>query len=218
MQSTEVEEKKEIAQTYISAKDESVRMFDNPILNYFSRVHWSTPVILYVPLISYFLYVSISNPVFSIGIDLAIFAGGLFVWSFFEYIAHRFIFHYQPTSDWGKRVHFLMHGVHHDYPNDSWRLVMPPGFSIPLAILFYYLFVVLMGTPIGAPFYAGFVFGYLSYDMLHYATHHATFIKAKWFRNLKKHHMDHHFRSPEEGFGVSSPIWDFVFGTFFKKK
>jgi dihydroceramide fatty acyl 2-hydroxylase len=204
-------------QHYVSAKDESVPMFKNKFIDYFSRVHWITPVIAYVPLIGYLMYQSWTAVELPFLADLGIFVLGLFFWSFFEYIAHRFVFHYHPTSKWGKRLHFMLHGVHHDYPNDSMRLVMPVGFSLPLAAVFYWLIVLIPGYAAGVPFFAGFVFGYLSYDMLHYATHHAKFIKAKWFQKLKKHHMDHHFKAPDEGFGVSSPIWDFVFGTYFKK-
>jgi len=207
----------EPSQNFVSAKDESIRMFENPFLDFMSRVHWSIPVIVYLPVITYFSYISFQNQTFSIGIDLLILLSGLFLWTVFEYLAHRFIFHFHPTSEFGKKLHFIMHGVHHDYPNDSWRLVMPPPLSLPLAILFYFIFIQGLGLAFGAPLYAGFVLGYLSYDMIHYATHHAKFIKFKWFLQLKKYHMDHHFLSPEEGFGVSNPLWDYVFGTTFKK-
>ena len=108
-----------------------------------------------------------------------------------------------------------MHGVHHDYPNDSKRLVLPPSVSIPLAVLFYFLFNALLGPALAAPFYAGFVTGYLVYDMIHYAVHHAD-IKSKWFIELKTHHLKHHFKDPDKGYGVSSKIWDKIVGTDYK--
>jgi dihydroceramide fatty acyl 2-hydroxylase len=202
---------------FVSAKDESVRMFNNPILHALSFVHWTTPVFMYIPLIVYVMVLSffeITIPFYS---DFGLFFVGILSWSLFEYLAHRFVFHYHPTSKIGKRVHFLIHGVHHDYPNDSWRLVMPPIISVPLAVLFYFIFTMSFGSVLGSPLYAGFVFGYVCYDTIHYATHHAKFIKAKWFVKLRKHHMDHHFASPDEGFGVSSFLWDFIFNTNFKK-
>jgi sterol desaturase/sphingolipid hydroxylase (fatty acid hydroxylase superfamily) len=110
-----------------------------------------------------------------------------------------------------------MHGVHHDYPSDSKRLVFVPSLSIPLALVFYGLFYFLIGSHYVYPFFAGFLFGYLVYDETHYALHHFNF-KSKFWLNLKHHHMIHHYKDSENGFGVSSKIWDYVFGTTFKDK
>jgi sterol desaturase/sphingolipid hydroxylase (fatty acid hydroxylase superfamily) len=112
-------------------------------------------------------------------------------------------------------MHFLLHGVHHDYPNDSKRLVMPPSVSIPLAVLFYGLFILVLGEVYTAPFLAGFLVGYICYDEIHYATHHAP-MKSRFWLAIKHHHILHHFRDPERGFGVSNPAWDYVFGTAYK--
>jgi sterol desaturase/sphingolipid hydroxylase (fatty acid hydroxylase superfamily) len=122
------------------------------------------------------------------------------------------VFHYEPSSDWGKKIHFLVHGVHHDYPNDSKRLVMPPVVSVPLALLFYGMFVTILGEGYIAPFFAGFLLGYVCYDTIHYATHHAP-MKGRLGQWLKHHHILHHYRDNARGFGVSSPTWDIVFGT-----
>ena len=108
----------------------------------------------------------------------------------------------------------MFHGVHHDYPNDSMRLVMPPSVSLPLAALFYLLFRLIMGPVNVAPFFAGFLLGYLFYDITHYALHHFA-IKKKFWLDLKQHHMKHHYKSPDEGFGVSQSWWDTVFRTQF---
>ena len=199
----------------ISTKDESVPLFKSSLLDTFSRVYWFVPLLIFVPVIAYFIYVSISEFAFSIGNTVFLFLGGLGIWTVVEYLFHRFIFHYEPKSKPGKHLHFMMHGVHHAYPNDSLRLVMPPVMSIPLSTGFYFLFYFIAGQ-YHAPLFAGFIFGYLCYDMLHYATHHAHFIKAFWFTALKQHHMRHHFQDPDNGFGVSSVIWDKVFRTEYK--
>jgi sterol desaturase/sphingolipid hydroxylase (fatty acid hydroxylase superfamily) len=141
-----------------------------------------------------------------------LFLTGLLVWTLTEYLLHRFAFHYEPRSDWGKRIHFLTHGVHHDYPNDSKRLVMPPSVSIPLAVIFYFVFLLILGGAYLPPFYAGFILGYVLYDEIHYATHHAP-MKSPVAQWLKHHHIRHHYRNPGKGYGVSSPLWDYVFGT-----
>jgi sterol desaturase/sphingolipid hydroxylase (fatty acid hydroxylase superfamily) len=190
-------------------------MFKYGWMEMFSKVHYSVPLIIYIPVIGYFLYQSIIDPSLKWLPIVGLFAGGVVMWTITEYFLHRFVFHYHPTSAWGKRRHFIMHGVHHDYPNDSKRLVLPPSVSIPLAFLFYYLFLALMGVNISAPFYAGFVTGYLIYDMIHYAVHHAN-IEAKWFIRLKTHHLKHHFKDPDSGFGVSTIVWDKIVGTDYK--
>jgi len=199
---------------YVSNKDESARMFKSNFLEIFTKVHWSIPLFMFVPLISYLLYLSWQAPALGVGSILLWVIGGLLVWTITEYVLHRFVFHYQPPGDLGEKIHFIFHGVHHDYPNDSMRLVMPPAVSIPLAYLFYILFKYLLADVTLYPFFAGFLIGYLCYDMLHYAIHHAP-MKGKLWMALKTHHLKHHFKDPDNGYGVSSPIWDIIVGTQF---
>jgi sterol desaturase/sphingolipid hydroxylase (fatty acid hydroxylase superfamily) len=106
----------------------------------------------------------------------------------------------------------MIHGVHHDHPNDPRRLVLPPAFSIPLALLFLGLFVLVLGTPLAWPFAAGFYLGYVLYDTVHFALHHSV-PKGRIGRRLRELHMRHHFEDHERGFGVSAPWWDIVFRT-----
>lgn len=200
-----------------SVKDESVRMFNNSFLHQLSFVHYTTPLIIFVPVVLYCLYQSIFVYELSIFYIIGLYIGGLCFWTLTEYILHRFIFHYEPPTAFGKRIHFITHGVHHEYPNDSRRLVMPPALSIPLASAFYFLFVYIFDSKATtAPFFAGFINGYLLYDMLHYALHHLKSNNAI-FLDLKQHHMWHHFKDSHNGFGVSSKFWDIVFRTTFKK-
>ena len=200
----------------ISTKDESVKLFDNRILDKFSRVYWFVPLIIFVPVIIYFCYDSIVNKAIGVNNSILLFLSGLLIWTAVEYLFHRYIFHYEPKSNLGRRVFFMIHGVHHAYPNDSLRLVMPPILSIPLSTGFFFVFLLIFGQ-MSSPIFAGFILGYLSYDMLHYATHHAHFMKANWFIKVKQHHMRHHFKDPDHGFGVSSPLWDKIFRTEFNK-
>ena len=125
---------------FVSNKDETVRMFESDFLEAFSRVHPAVPVIVYIPVIIYFLFISIVKFELQFITIFSVFLLGVAVWTLTEYTLHRFIFHYQPKSKIGERIHFIFHGVHHDYPSDSRRLVMPPSVSVPLAILFYFLF------------------------------------------------------------------------------
>ena len=119
--------------------------------------------------------------------------------------------HYEPKTRVGKRLHYIIHGVHHDYPNDARRLVMPPSVSVPLAFLFYGMFLLIFG-PFASSVFAGLVFGYVCYDMLHYATHHFP-MKRGVLLWLKQYHLRHHYKDDHVGYGISSPLWDYVFRT-----
>lgn len=193
---------------FISNSKESTRMFSSPLLEGLSKVPFFVPLIVYVPVITYFSYTSISDHGFLPFMGCLVL--GLFIWTLTEYILHRFVFHFYPSSEWGKRIHFIFHGVHHDYPNDAKRLVMPPSASIPLALGFYFLFKWLLSPMMLDGFFAGFIFGYLCYDMTHYLLHHAQFQNSFW-KKLKQQHMLHHYDDSTKKYGVTSDIWDKVF-------
>ena len=200
---------------FVSNKDESVEMFRNSFLNYLSRVHYLVPIFLYLPILILCLYRTIF--IFEKFLFIIpLFVLGIVCWTLTEYILHRFIFHFHPKSKLGQRIHFIVHGVHHQYPNDSKRLVMVPTISIPLCVFFYILFYFIVGSNMVDGFFVGYLFGYLFYDISHYALHHFNF-RSKFWLNLKQHHMKHHYLEPENGFGVSSTFWDLVFKTTFKK-
>lgn len=199
---------------YVSNKDETVRMFKSDFFEAFSKVHYTVPLYIFLPIIFYFLYRSIWLFKLELLTMVSLMIIGLFVWTLTEYTLHRFVFHFQPKSKLGQRIHFIFHGVHHDYPNDSKRLVMPPSVSLPLASLFYLLFRLILGVSFVAPFFIGFLIGYLFYDLSHYAIHHFNMHNKFWLA-IKNHHMKHHYQDPTKGFGVSTPIWDFIIGTDF---
>jgi sterol desaturase/sphingolipid hydroxylase (fatty acid hydroxylase superfamily) len=202
-----------MAKQYVSNKDETVRLFKSDFVEFFSRVHWSIPLFVFVPVVFYFTYEALAVMQFSIPGFAAWFIAGLVVWTATEYFLHRFVFHFKPWGPVTERIHFLFHGVHHDYPMDSKRLVMPPALSIPLAFLFYFLYASIFRSYV-TPLFAGFITGYLCYDMTHYAIHHYNVHSPFWLA-IKNHHVKHHFQDPTKGFGVSSPIWDYILHTNF---
>ncbi len=202
---------------FVSNKDETVRMFKNDFLESLSRVHPSVPLIIFVPIILFMLYLSVITYQISALSIIGLIIFGLFIWTITEYALHRFIFHWELKSKLGAKIHFIFHGVHHDYPSDSRRLVMPPSVSIPLAALFYFLFKALIGDIFVFPFFAGFLTGYLFYDITHYAIHHFN-MHSKFWLMIKNHHMKHHYQDSHKGYGVSSPLWDIVIGTDFPPK
>jgi dihydroceramide fatty acyl 2-hydroxylase len=188
----------------------SPRMFENTLLDKVSRVHPSVPPILFTPVIIFML---VEGLIRGAGwMTLVEFLGGYLFWTLTEYWLHRIVFHFEPDHGIGARLHWIIHGVHHDHPNDPMRLVMPPSLSVPLSALFVYGFYLVLGDPAFLPFGAAFLAGYLGYDMLHYHVHHHR-PGTELGKRLRQLHMRHHFQDHDAGYGVSAPFWDHVFGT-----
>jgi sterol desaturase/sphingolipid hydroxylase (fatty acid hydroxylase superfamily) len=188
------------------------RMFQTDIIERYSRIHPAVAFSAWLPVIGFVLYRIAARHELTLGGVLGLIVLGVFSWTLTEYLLHRFLFHYIDDSPRGRRIHFIVHGVHHEYPSDKGRLVMPLTVSMPLGVICYGLFALLFGIPIAEPIFIGFGGGYLAYDGIHWAVHHVA-MPIRAFRWLKKHHMQHHHADHEGGFGVSSPLWDLVFRT-----
>jgi sterol desaturase/sphingolipid hydroxylase (fatty acid hydroxylase superfamily) len=192
-------------------RPETTRMFESDLIERFSRIHPATPFVFWVPVMALCLVRTYQRGT-SLGLAALLFAAGVLGWTLTEYVLHRYVFHWVNDTAWGKRIHFVLHGVHHDFPNDRDRLVMPLGASIPMGIAIYAMFYFSLGQLLGEPVYAGMALGYLTYDGTHYAVHHFK-QTTRLGKFLRKHHMLHHHADHDGGFGVSSPLWDLVFGT-----
>ena len=188
----------------------SPRLFENPLLDKLSRVHWSVPLFVYGPMIV--ALCAYSTTIVTPTVVVAMLTLGYLIWTLIEYFGHRYLFHWQFPGEFGARLHFLIHGVHHDHPNDPLRLVMPILLSGPIMIIAWFGAWLLFGATLRYPGLAGFILGYLVYDMVHYYTHHAR-PTSKLGLTLRRLHLIHHFRDHDKGFGVSAPYWDVVFGT-----
>jgi sterol desaturase/sphingolipid hydroxylase (fatty acid hydroxylase superfamily) len=196
---------------------ETCRMFESDLLERFSRIHPATPFVVWIPIAAFFILRSaLRHELAPLGVA-AVCICGTFAWTFAEYVLHRLVFHWTNDTTWGARIHFLLHGVHHDFPNDKDRLVMPLPTSVPLAVIFYTLFTFAMGRAVAEPFFAGFVIGYLFYDGTHYYVHHFV-PTTRWGKLLRRHHLTHHHADHDGGFGVSTPLWDVVFRTMPAKR
>jgi sterol desaturase/sphingolipid hydroxylase (fatty acid hydroxylase superfamily) len=198
-----------MAKKYVSNKDETARMFKSDFMEKLSHVHPAVPHLIFIPVILGMLYWSYQLDV-PAGRAALLFLAGVLIWTLTEYVGEPAL----PALETLKQKHyFIAHGVHHDYPNDSRRLVMPPSVSVPLGIVFYVLFRLAFGVAAAPALFAGMVFGYLIYDTTHFAVHHWR-LHGRITLYLKKHHFRHHYQNPKKDYGVSSPLWDLVFGTW----
>jgi len=219
---------------------ESARLFGPAYLECFTKTAWYVVPTFWLPIVAY-LFVrsamqfdaprpafSFSHPASNIpsldavisvssrawSLTFACFLVGNLIWTLLEYGFHRFLFHVDgllPDTPAFLTIHFLIHGVHHYLPMDRLRLVMPPplfaALSFPMTRLAYFLFPVNMANGIIS---GGFAF-YVLYDCMHYALHHTKL--PQYMREMKKYHLAHHYKNFDLGFGVTSKIWDVVFGT-----
>jgi sterol desaturase/sphingolipid hydroxylase (fatty acid hydroxylase superfamily) len=200
--------------------DVPIRLFKSDFLEFFSHISPIAVVVIWLPVAIFFLIRSIVKiHAFTSAVLIPRgFLLGIFLWTISEYLLHRFLFHMPVKGEKAQRIVFLFHGVHHAQPQMKTRLVMPPVVSIPLALifygLFYLLFTVLFQAPHWvSPVFSGFIIGYLVYDLTHYATHHFPMRKG-YLKFIKRYHMQHHYKTPDKRFGVSSPLWDKVFNTY----
>lgn len=189
------------------------RLFENPLMEALTKSHPLVIWGMYLPVIIYFLYHAGTLLGFPALTILFVFLGGLLFWSFFEYVAHRFLFHWIPKSPRSIKFVYTLHGNHHHYPRDCQRLFMPPLPSLLIAITLFFLLRISMGSYVFM-FFPGFVLGYLLYGSMHYAIH-AWNPPFKWMKPLWRNHHLHHYKNEHQGFGVSSTLWDLVFGTMF---
>jgi sterol desaturase/sphingolipid hydroxylase (fatty acid hydroxylase superfamily) len=201
-------------------RTEPVRIFKSNFLEFFTHIHPWQIAVVWGLVDAFFLYRGIMYPGGTVSravhIPLA-FIAGLLLWTLSEYVLHRWIFHFKPRTPFQERMSFMFHGVHHAQPMVKTRLVMPFPLGIPLAGifcgLFYLITAVILGSPhLFAPTFSGFLTGYLIYDLGHYSFHHLK-TKNAYLLFLRKHHMRHHGADSTMRYGVSSPLWDYIFGT-----
>lgn len=195
----------------------SIRIFKNPILEWCTHVHPAVPLTLWAPVSAYWIYDGAVNSGLAATGVISWLLIGLIAWTFTEYILHRFVFHFPAKSRLGKYLVFLFHGLHHDDPDDPTRLVFPPVPAIAIVIALYYFFALFIPSHVHHLFMGSFIIGYLCYDYIHYATHHFK-MTSSLGRVLKKNHLQHHHISEPVKFGVSTPLWDYIFGTFYSSK
>lgn len=190
---------------------EKGKLFKNPIMeNYISRTPIWVAQALWVVVSGTIIWYCISAVGLTVYSVILLFLGGVLFWTLAEYIVHRFLYHTETNSKLLYKIQFNAHGIHHQYPKDPDRLAMPPLPAILFASLFFGLFWLVL-KKYSFPFFAGFLLGYVFYISFHYAQHRIR--RPKIFRRLWDHHTYHHYSNPYKDFGVSTQLWDLIFGT-----
>lgn len=184
-------------------------MFHHALLERLTVAHPAPLVALYAPLGVWLVWANHAS--MSAAYLAASYLGGLLIWSLLEYGTHRGSFHHVPSTSSQVAYGYLVHGVHHAYPDDSRRWVLPLIVTVPIAALIFLLLRFTLGA-YGLPVFGGFVHGYLTYDLLHYFIHRGR-MPTRLGRYLRQYHLAHHYKVPDRHYGVSSPLWDIVFRT-----
>ncbi|HTE32477.1 MAG TPA: sterol desaturase family protein [Chryseolinea sp.] len=189
----------------------SKQLFNNPVLEKLSRTHISIPLSIFLLFSSCLLYWSITHTSLSALQTTVMFFVGVLSFTWVEYNVHRYVFHMPVYSILRKKIQYVIHGVHHEFPKDKDRLAMPPLLSVTIATILLLVFRLLLGDLVFS-FLPGFIVGYAGYLAVHYMVHAfqppKNFLKILWVN-----HGIHHYKDGDAIFGVSSPLWDYIYGT-----
>lgn len=203
---------------FISNDSGHTELFRNTWLNRLTRTHIAIPVTLFILYAAGLLYYTKTATELGNLTIILMFLLGVFVFTFAEYAIHRWLYHPpEDASEQYQKFTYTIHGHHHAYPKDKQRLAMPPALAIVIGTLLLFLFELILDQ-YSFSFLAGFMVGYALYLLVHYSVHifkaPNNFLKALWIN-----HSIHHYSEEEEIlFGVSTPLWDYIFDTLPKKK
>ncbi len=201
---------------FLSNKDMPENIMDTKVFPGFYVTNPHLPFYIYTPitiamLLIAVLYVEMEYAQIFIGLGTS-----LLFWPVFEYFMHRYLFHWEPKGEFGKKFIYTIHQGHHDYPNDGRLMLVGPIVSLPAFLLFWGLGYLIAGH-YTHPFMAGVATCYMFYDWLHFASHHYNY-ENQLFRKLKSHHMRHHYEDNDKNFAFTTLIWDIIMQTLIKEK
>ena len=172
-----------------------------------------TPALFYIALVACLIVIT-SGEGFSWRQNFLLIALGVLNWMFIEYGLHRFVFHYSARTTFGKKLLYAAHLSHHENPRAASRFFSSLALSLPIATVYFLLAWFAIGSLHAASYlFAGLALGYFGYEWLHFQAHHRR-PRLRLFRYLKTYHLLHHHDTPELRFGVSSPLFDMLLGTF----
>jgi 4-hydroxysphinganine ceramide fatty acyl 2-hydroxylase len=132
---------------------------------------------------------------------------GIFLWTLMEYLLHRFVFHRY------RGIVGSFHLEHHGAPRNLTYLFVKPPYSIGISLLLIVVIRAITGNIVQTlEFMAGIWLGYVYYESVHYRIHFSPADKG-WIARQRRAHFRHHFYNNRKWFGVTTPLWDYVFRT-----
>mmetsp|Transcript_5212 Transcript_5212/g.9923 ORF Transcript_5212/g.9923 Transcript_5212/m.9923 type:complete len:356 (+) Transcript_5212:176-1243(+) len=195
-----------------------MRFFQHPVLEFFSGTPWWMIPLVWLPMaVAALAHALVVQNIAAMAVVQMTLSGIIF-WGFLEYTLHRFLFHSVPSTYWWITLHFLLHGCHHKRPMDAQRLVFPPILSAPIVAAITSGILAAMPLDAACCVIGGTVIGYVSYDLTHYYLHHGDCRHWSYLAFLKSTHLAHHYKDHSSGYGVTSPLFDSIFGSLPSRK
>ncbi len=178
-----------------------VSLFRAPVLEWLTRGHPAFVFVILPPIIAYAVDRSALDRETALHV-----AAGVASWVVFEYLLHRFAFHFKATTEGARALAFALHGHHHHCPHDTRRIAAPPIALLSTLAAFSGVASLLLAP---FAFLVGALGATLFYEAVHYLIH---FDEGPRLSRIRAHHLAHH-RDPASRFGVSSPLVDFALRT-----
>jgi len=182
----------------------------NSVLEKLTKSNPKQTLAYYTCLVTLLLFLNYGYTELNLWLTAALLLGGVITWTLLEYFIHRYIFRVHKYFPLLKRVHHVLHGIHLNNPRNLQCLFMSP---VPCTFFMIVLFSLLFSLIHlhAFAFMGGIILGYLFYAYVHFMVH--TRPGKLFFHGLWLHHLKHHYKYPDKAFGVSTPLWDIVFGT-----
>ncbi len=197
---------------FISPQKMPKEVYEKEVLGFGQLQNPHVPFYIYTPVVIVLFYLCFFKLEIHFIFFLKYFIGAMIFWTLLEYTMHRYLFHFEAKSGFGKKFIYSIHAGHHDYPNDDRFMLVGPIYSISAFILFYLVFYLVLGSPGVHAFMLTITAYYMVYDWIHYAVHHYNY-KNPLFQKFKQHHMNHHYLDNEKNFGFTTTIWDVLMNT-----
>jgi sterol desaturase/sphingolipid hydroxylase (fatty acid hydroxylase superfamily) len=182
------------------------------------RLQLYKPFIFYTVVLSLMQFAVVRGGASSLPAAAALFGAGLLTWGLYEYSVHRWVLHREPRAEGFNLPGNLTHLRHHADPNSLQRLNVQLSESVPVCVVYWLLAWALTGSWQAAThLFTGLIAGYFFYEYLDYQAHHGT-SRGRLTRYFRKYHLQHHHYDATVRYGVTSPLFDYLFGTFHIEK
>ena len=176
------------------------------------------PFIFYIAVLAVMQFAVVRSGASSLASAAGLFVAGLLTWGLYEYSVHRWVLHREPQTEGFNLPGNLTHLRHHADPNSLQRLNVQLSESVPVCVVYVLVAWALTGSWQAAThLFTGLIAGYFFYEYLDFQAHHGT-SRGRLTRYFRKYHLQHHHYDATVRFGVTSPLFDYLFGTFHIEK